>query len=122
MNEELYYREGAVYYNLFDNLQKSIVCFEKTLSINPDHAEALRYACDLYDRMGEQAKVDETMVKIFASKSIPWEEKKELLKVAIAYYRTRVNYTDIVDTIFKKMVMADSGNEEIWNKYWRKSV
>ena len=117
MNEELYYREGAVYYNLFDNLQKSIVCFEKTLSINPDHAEALRYACDLYDRMGEQAKVDETMVKIFASKSIPWEEKKELLKVAIAYYRTRVNYTDIVDTIFKKMVMADSGNEEIWNKY-----
>lgn len=118
MNDELYFKEGALYYNLFDNVEKSIVCFEKTLSINPDHADALRYACDLYDRMGEKAKVDETMVRIFGSKSIPWNEKKELLKIALNYYKPRPNYTDIMSTIFKKMVMADSGNEEIWAVYY----
>ena len=118
MNDELYFREGALYYNLFENLEKSIACFEKTLAINPDHADALRYACDLYDRMGKKEKVDETMIRIFASKSIPWNEKKELLKIALNYYKPRPNYKDVMSTIFKKMVMADSGNEEIWAVYY----
>lgn len=117
INDDLYFKEGTLYYNLFDDLKRSIVCFEQALAINPEHPDALRYACDLYDRLGNRAKVDETMLSIFGCKSIPWAEKKELLKIAINYYKARPNYKDIMGTIFKKMVMADSGNEEVWAYY-----
>ncbi len=117
LNDDLYFREGAIYYGVFKDMKRALACFEKTLEVNPDHSEALRYACDLYDQMGNQAKVDECMVKIFASKNILWEEKKELLKIAVKYYKARPNYQDIITTLFKKMIMVDSSNEELWTIY-----
>lgn len=116
-NDELYFREGAVYHSVFGQTEKAIACYEKALEINPEHADALRYACDLYDRSGNREKADATMLKIFGAKSIEWDEKRDLLRAALSFYKSRTNYESIIKTIFQKMILADNNNEEIWATY-----
>lgn len=117
LNEDLYFREGAIYQSILGENKKALACYEKALAINPEHADALRYACDLYDRMGLSAQTDATMLKIFGAKTIGWGEKKALLKAALSFYKPRANYVDIMKTIFKRLILADNGNEEIWATY-----
>ncbi len=118
LDDGLYFREGVIYESMAPKgASRAEFCYQAALDINPDNADALRYLCDLYEKTGNQVKMEETLLRLFASKSIEWKEKRELLVAAYRYYSGKLYYEQALDAIYKKMVMADPTNEEIWLQY-----
>lgn len=118
LDDDLYFREGVIYESIAPKgKSRAEFCYQTALELNPDNADALRYLCDLYEKTGNQVKMEETLLRLFASKSIEWREKKELLIAVNRYYANKLYYEQAMDAIFKKMIMADPTNEEIWLQY-----
>jgi Tfp pilus assembly protein PilF len=118
LNDDLYFREGALYQSFKPTqLPLAIERYEKALALNPENANALRYLCDLYERTGNQTKMEEILSLIFSSKSFEWEEKQKLLSASYKYYQGRPDFAQIIQGIYQKMLLADNGNEEIWSLY-----
>lgn len=118
LNDDLYFREGALYQSFKPNQpQMAIACYEQALTLNPEHADALRYLCDLHERTGNFTQMEETLLRIFAAKSFTWKEKKDLLTAAYKYYSDQPNFTSSIQTIYQKLLLAENDNEEIWTLY-----